>query len=140
MRKGSPLEIQLFASPAYLARRGAPRVLSDLAKHDIVAFQGFRARAASLAAGANARIVGDDFSFVREAVKAGAGIALLPSFLTQQEVAAGQLVRVLPRYAETGGPLVLLPPRAKLIPRKASAFRDFLLEYLAARPLPAAGS
>ena len=140
MRKVGALEIQIFAAPAYLARRGTPRTLEDVAKHAFVLFHGFRTRPSLAAAAAAARIVGDDFSFVREALKAGGGLGLLPSFLAQPELASGQLVRVLPRFAESGGDLVLLHPRAKHVPRKVTAFRDFLLEYLVARPLPARGS
>jgi DNA-binding transcriptional LysR family regulator len=140
MRKLSAIELQLFAAPSYLARRGAPRTLEDLAKHAVVLFHGFRKRPSLAGAAQAARIVGDDFLFVREAVKAGGGIGLFPSFLAQGELASGQLVRVLPRYAEGGGTFVLLHPRAKHVPRKVTAFRDFLLEYLVARPLPARGS
>jgi DNA-binding transcriptional LysR family regulator len=55
--------------------------------------------------------------------------------LTQSDLATGQLVRVLPRHSENAGSFVLLHPRARQIPRKVTAFRDFLLEFLAARPL-----
>ncbi len=77
----------------------------------------------------------DDFAFVREAVRAGAGIGLLPSFLAQADLASGQLVRVLPRHAQAGARIVLLYPVARHLPRKLTAFRDFAIEYMAARPL-----
>jgi DNA-binding transcriptional LysR family regulator len=137
MRKLGAIEMQLFAAPSYLARRGTPRAIEDLARHAVVLFQGFSKRPSLAAVAPGARIVGDDFSFVREAVKAGGGVGLMPSFLAQAELASGQLVRVLPRYVESGGALLLLHPRAKHVPRKVTAFRDFLLEYLVARPLPA---
>lgn len=140
VRRLSAIELQLFASPTYLARRGAPRALADAAGHEWVVFRGARGARQLGLRETSGRIVGDDFFFIREAVRAGAGIGLLPSFLAQADVASGQLVRVLPRYAERGGAFVLLHPRAKHLPRKVTVFRDFMLEYLARHPLAPRGA
>jgi DNA-binding transcriptional LysR family regulator len=138
VRKLGPLEVQLFASPTYLARRGTPRALEDLASHDLVAFRGLEYLKELGLAEKNARVLADDMLFLREAVKAGAGIAILPMFLAQAEVTSGQLVRVLPRFAHASTSLVMLYPRTQHVPRKVSAFRDFLLEFIKGRPLSAA--
>lgn len=138
VRQLGALESQLFASPAYLARRGTPRASEELARHDLVAFRS--QRPAELPVQHESRIVGDDFLFVREAVRAGAGLALMPTFLCQEDVAAGRLVPVLPRVTRPGGTLLMLYPRTKHVPRKTVAFRDFLLDTLRVRPLgPRAG-
>ncbi|TNV60919.1 hypothetical protein FH620_22795 [Corallococcus exiguus] len=76
-----------------------------------------------------------DMLFLREAAKAGAGIALLPSFLALANVTSGQLVRVMPRYTLSTTSLTMLHPRAQHAPRKVSAFRDVLIDFLQARPL-----
>lgn len=130
VRRISAIQMGIFASPEYLERRGTPRRVEDLASHEWVAFRGWKGGrlAASLD---RARLVGDDFLFVREAVRAGAGLALLPTFHADADLAAGRLLRVLPAQSERGGWFVLLHPRARRIPRKVTAFRDFLLESMA---------
>jgi DNA-binding transcriptional LysR family regulator len=81
------------------------------------------------------RIVADDLSFVREALRAGAGIGLLPSFLARQDLASGALVRVLPRYAAAQAALYLVHPAARHVPLNVIAFRDFVLQQLASHPI-----
>ena len=81
------------------------------------------------------RIVCDDFLFIREAVRAGAGIGSMPAFLAREDVSAGRLSRVLPRHTRRGGGFVLLYPKARQVPRKVVAFRDFVVEYTSVRPL-----
>jgi DNA-binding transcriptional LysR family regulator len=60
----------------------------------------------------------------------GAGIALLPAFVAQ---AAGgeRLTRVLPRHYWPGGPVHLVYPAERYMPRRSVVFRDFLLERAA---------
>ncbi|MCY1083222.1 LysR family transcriptional regulator [Archangium lansingense] len=137
VRRLGALDVQLFASPMYLARRGTPRTPEDLTEHDFVAFRGLKYLSELGISEKHARVLADDMLFIREAVKAGAGIAVLPTFLAQADVTSGQLVRVLPRYTQPSTTLVMLHPRAQHVPRKVSAFRDFLLEFLKGRPLSA---
>ncbi|RYZ39343.1 MAG: LysR family transcriptional regulator [Myxococcaceae bacterium] len=137
MRKLGTLDLQLFASPSYLARRGVPRAPEDLAQHDLIVYRGLKHLAELGLTEKNAHVLADDMVFLREAAKAGAGIAPLPSFLALADLTAGQLVRVLPRYSQLSTTLTLLHPRAQHVPRKVSAFRDFLIDYLQARPLSA---
>jgi len=140
-RKVSRVEGQLFASPSYLARRGTPRTIRDLDGHDIVRFRGIdRAilrgdRVETVLHKRPARIIADDYSFLREVLRAAGGIGLLPSFLVRDDLAAGVLVRVLPRFSVAQGALYIVHPAARLVPRKVAAFRDFVLEQLASRPL-----
>ena len=44
---------------------------------------------------------------------------------------------MLPRYTQPFTTLVMLYPRTQHVPRKVSAFRDFLLEFLKGQPLSA---
>jgi DNA-binding transcriptional LysR family regulator len=136
MRKIVSFEVQFFASPSYLARRGTPRSLAEVSRHDLVifrpmAFPPFRPKGRF-----PGRVIrGDDFLFVREAIKAGGGIGLLPAFFARGDQAAGALVRVLPRHVLPAGQFALLHPRTKHLPRKVAVFRDFLIEYAAGHAL-----
>ncbi len=138
VRKAAPIVVQLFASPLYLARRGTPRSETDLASHEWVVFrsglQKLRLASPAAALAPRGRIVCDDLLFVRDALRAGAGIGLLPTFVAEPDVAAGTLARVLPHFERHSGYLHIVLPAARHVPRKVTAFRDLVLELLKARP------
>ncbi|RKH98439.1 hypothetical protein D7Y15_39650 [Corallococcus sp. AB030] len=93
-----------------MARRGVPRATEDLTSHDFVAYRGLKHLGALGLPEKHAHVLADDMLFLREAAKAGAGIALLPSFLALADVTSGQLVRVMPRYTLSTTSLTMLPP------------------------------
>jgi DNA-binding transcriptional LysR family regulator len=145
VRRAAPVILNVYASPLYLARRGTPRSEADLADHEWVVFrpgpQRLRVAAPREGPGKRpARIVCDDLLFVRDAVRSGAGIGLLPTFAAEPDVVAGRLVRVLPRYERAAGHLHIVTPASKHVPRKVTAFRDLVLELLKARPGLVAGA
>ncbi len=132
-RRVAPVVLRLFASPVYLARRGTPKNEEDLAAHDWVLFKSGPERLRVPARGAQppaqrGRIHCNDLFFLRDAVRAGAGLGWLPTFLAEADVAAGTLVRVLPRLERSAGHLHLVTPATKHVPPKVSAFRDLVLE------------
>lgn len=135
-RRVAPIVVQLFASPLYLARRGTPRSEAELAAHDWVAFRGgpqkLKLGGPREAVGVEPRerILCDDLLFVRDAIAAGAGVGLLPTFVAEPERIAGKLVRVLPRLERQIGSLHVVTPAAKHVPRKVTAFRDLIVELL----------
>jgi DNA-binding transcriptional LysR family regulator len=142
VRRAATVLFHLFASPLYLARRGTPRTEAELAEHDWIVFRGGAqnlriAGSRQPAAGRTARIVCDDLLFVRDAVRSGAGIGLLPTFVAEEDVLAGRLVRIVPRLERPAGYLHIVTPAAKHIPRKVTAFRELVLELLKARAIPA---
>jgi DNA-binding transcriptional LysR family regulator len=122
--------LQLFAAPSYLARRSTPRALADLAHHDVIALA-----AGKTAHPGHVRIVADDKFFARAVLRAGAGIALLPTYLVADDVADGHLVRVVPSFQLSTGTVHLVLPSKKHEPARVAAFRDLLVEMLTARPL-----
>jgi DNA-binding transcriptional LysR family regulator len=143
VRRAAPVMFHLFASPLYLARRGMPRSEADLAEHDWIAFrsgpQSLRVTGPRQAGPTRpARIVCDDLLFARDAVRAGAGVGLLPTFVAEGDVVAGRLVRIVPRFERPAGSLHIVTPAAKHVPRKVTAFRDLVLEMLKARATAAA--
>jgi len=126
-RRLAPVEIGVYASPTYLARRGTPKVLEETSAHDWIMF--------ALARGMHpvpGKIVAlaDDFQFVHNALRAGAGLGWLPSFLAKADVKAGTLVPLLPREKLSEGRFCLVYPKTRQPSRKLVALRDFLLEEL----------
>jgi len=129
-------EGQLFASPAYLARRGAPTTPDDLASHECVLFRPVDGRCEWELEGPSGtrpvtvtgRIAGTDFAFVRAVLRAGAGIGLLPTFSAARDLTDGFLVRVLPEWSRAAGTLYVVYPQLRHVPKKVTAFRDFIVE------------
>ena len=135
-----PVELQLYAAPEYLARRGHPRSPADLEHHDWVRFASMDTVSLEGPKGVvkvtpRGQVRCDDMWFARAAVCAGMGIALLPTFLADADLGSGRLQPILPKLAARSGTLWFVCPAARHLPRKVAAFRDFLAETLAARPL-----
>jgi DNA-binding transcriptional LysR family regulator len=87
------------------------------------------------------RITSDDMFFLRQAVRHGAGISVLSSFLAEADVRAGTLVRVLPRWHVPTGSIWMVVPGGGPSPRRLEVFRAHVVEGLAAatlRPSPPA--
>lgn len=128
----------LFAAPSYLAARGHPLRVADLAGHDCVVYRPVEGRATwslsgpggSEAVEVGARLGVDHFAFIVRAVTSGVGIGLLPLFLCKAELARGALIRVLPEHAMRDKPLQLLYPSGRYLSRPVAALRDYLIEQL----------
>ncbi|ALI10004.1 MULTISPECIES: LysR family transcriptional regulator [Pseudomonas] len=136
----------MVASPAYIAKRGAPSSLQELAHHDSVAF----AHPSGLS---HWRLIGPDGTeeevqvpsrfnantaqALRKAAVAGLGIAVLPSALSSVDLDAGRLVRVLPQYQRIGFGLNVLYPSRRQLPLAVSAFIALVMEKLELKAFPA---
>jgi DNA-binding transcriptional LysR family regulator len=140
-------QMRTFASPAYLARRGVPAAPEDLAEHDCVLFRPVEGRAEWILDGPDGeertvtvtgRIGGNDFTLVRTAAIAGAGIALLPTFALSREPDGVSLVPVLSAWSRPSASMYFVYPMARHVPKKVIAFRDFVLEAFG-QPLPRTG-
>lgn len=135
-RKLPTLDFALYAAPRYIDDHGTPKRIADLARHRFVTFR--TAKSAVTLVGPRGErkvnitgsVIADDLSFVFQATVAGAGLALLPSFIAASETST--LLRVLPKYHVRGGPFHLVYPSARYVPRRVAAFRDFLLDRLTA--------
>jgi DNA-binding transcriptional LysR family regulator len=140
-RRLCPNFVQLFASPAYLARRGTPRTPRDLEGHDWVVHK--RLTDLKLEGGGRStvirtggRVVCSDFAFLRAAVVNGCGIGILRTFQVEPDLSMGKLVRVLPRWSCRTSNLWAVWPGSRRLPRTASAFLDLVVESLEAHAFP----
>ncbi|HEX2661144.1 MAG TPA: LysR substrate-binding domain-containing protein [Polyangia bacterium] len=128
IRRLAPIEMGIYAAPEYLARHPHPRQLEDLREHDWIWFVGSRARREPPLGRVVATV--DDFQFVHKAVRAAAGLGRMPTFLADTDLAAGHLVRVLPRESWAVGHFCLVYAKTRRPSRRMVAVRDFLLETL----------
>lgn len=121
-------ELNFYASATYLARRGTPRAVAA-PDHDWLIAGPLRGLL-PVPKSFESRIVANDFLFLREAARVGAGVAMLPAFIARQHVTTGELSRVLPSVRLPVGGLALVYAPSRPVPLKVSAFRDFLLQNI----------
>jgi DNA-binding transcriptional LysR family regulator len=138
MRKLGVAEMQLHASPKYLAARGTPKTSKDLAGHDIVdiaAIDGRRTWSFQGAGGpasvvVTPRLIVGDAMSIKVALVHGAGLSWLPTFLTRQEVKAGLLVTVhLNQKRPAQEIYAVYPPEKRRASPKVRAFIDYLAAH-----------
>ena len=148
-RKMVPNHFSLVASPAYIAERGMPVSLRDLARHDCLTLasrpgaalwriDGPRGQSEVRVSG---RFGASTAGAVLQAAVAGLGIAFLPGMVTAADVEAGRLVNVLPELRRDGAGLYAVLPSRRQVPLAVSTFVDFVASKMLLPPRsPAARS
>jgi len=131
----------LVASPAYLARAGAPASPQELRERETLDYGGeldpgpwqlVGAHGESMRAEHTPRVLCHDFIVLREAALAGLGIAQLPESVVREDLRSGALTRVLPDWSSPEGIVhVVFPSRRGLLPA-VRVFIDFLADRLPA--------
>ncbi len=141
-RPVAKLDWMLCASPDYLSREGRPASPADLARHACLVhvhvsandriwrFQGPRGSVSVKVSGA---FFSNSALALRKAALAGLGITLVPRYCVAGDLAAGELVPVLPRYRAPARPLMAVFPRTDVVPQKIELFVEFLTDWMAAR-------
>lgn len=131
--------LALFASPAYLARRGAPATPDALAAHDCIvhpvtarggAWTLFDPHGETAAVRVDVAIAVNDFHVAGELARAGAGVALLSAPSAAAHVHRGELVRVLPEWSGAPGALHLVWPATRHLAARVRAFVDHAAEHV----------
>lgn len=128
----------LCATPSYLQARGTPTAPEHLAAHNCLThhyvgkslWQLHRdGRSLSLAVGGN--ISANEASLLLEAVRAGAGIAMLPTYQVAPLLRSGELIELLPAFSldELGIHAVYASRRQQ--PAIMRRFLDYLAECFA---------
>lgn len=134
----APVAASVIASPAYLERHGTPRHPLDLAAHRLIGY-GHRERARPLRferQGEEATVVPAGPLFTNNGdvmiplLVAGGGIAVLPDFIAEAELASGALVPILTDWSLPQAWLHLLSPPSRLRPARVRALADHLVETL----------
>jgi len=140
-RRITEVTLRLYASTKYLSRHGVPETFADLGQHDIVdkhwvnGTSPWLDRAGTQQTALKPRLVVNDMIAIAHAVREGAGIGWLPSFLAKQSSAADALVTVLPDLKPAPIPIYVIFPRRRAASPKVRVFVDFLAETFARRPM-----
>jgi DNA-binding transcriptional LysR family regulator len=134
-------DLGVFGSEAYLAKHGRPRTVGDLARHNCLFMKAsagilpwrLDGPRGAVVAEVSGSLVADHFGFLRRAVAAGVGLALLPT-VDFSGGPSDDLVRVLPGYGVRGGTIHIVWPSSRYLPARVAAFRDYLVEELTRCP------
>ncbi|AHY60438.1 LysR family transcriptional regulator [Stenotrophomonas rhizophila] len=137
-RRLAPCRSVLCAAPSYLAERGAPTTADALAAHNCLTHHYVGksvwhlqrdGRAIAVAVGGN--ISANEASLLLEAVRAGAGIAMLPTYQIAPLLHSGELIEVLPDYQVEGLGIHAVYASRRQLPTIMRSFLDFLVERFA---------
>ncbi len=121
-------QLVICASPRYLKRRGTPRSLADLERHDCLGNRNStsgRERAWPLrSAGRHeeflprSRVVFDDGEALVQAAIAGLGLVQLPDYFFGEALRDGRLVEVLARFRPPPEPISIVYPSKRQVPQR----------------------
>jgi DNA-binding transcriptional LysR family regulator len=119
----------LWASPAYLKKRGTPSHPKDLAPEECLQFSLFKENRLDLTRGkeraavvTSGRLRADDFEALKAFALLNEGIAYLPGYMCAEEVKQHRLQRVLPDWHGNNITFSLVYPAQKFVSPKVRAF------------------
>jgi DNA-binding transcriptional LysR family regulator len=126
----------VVASPAYLEKHGTPERPQALADHECLIYSGgardtwqFRSGRKWVSVRPQGRFRANNGEVLRAAALAGLGITALPDFLIEEQIARGDLVRLLENYPMPEAAIQLLRPGGGMAPARLTALGDHLARW-----------
>jgi len=138
-RRLGPVTAHVIGAPGYFDKHGHPRHPADLATHacftyantanpDIWRFR--KAGGEEAAVRVDGPIRTDNGDAILPALRAGLGVAILPGFIVDEELAAGRLEAVLTDWSTGSAALHLITPPGTLRPARVEVLIEFLTDRL----------
>jgi LysR family transcriptional regulator, regulator for bpeEF and oprC len=128
----------MCASPQYLASRGSPATLDELAEHDTVEMLGMDgkprvwsltdAMGESVNVSVRPRLFVNDPLTIYKMVSNGAGIGCLTAYLCLPDIESGRLVQLFPEFALPKIDVNIVFPSSKALSPSVRAFVNFMKE------------
>lgn len=142
-KKLGRIRLIMAASPSYLQKHGEPQSIAELDKHELLTFK-FPNRNeiyhwrlmdgdVPLIKPIDSPVLVDDVAALVVMVKLGMGIAQLPWYLVEEDLAQGHLVQILPTTTFASADVFACYPHRQHLPAKTRKFVDFLAEKLSIR-------
>lgn len=128
--------VSAIAAAGYLDSRETPEHPHDLSDHHLISFTGEGAvlewdftdtDGSRICVRAPAKVRCNEAGMERALLLAGAGIARVPAFAYEEELARRELVRVLTRFEQPPIGVHLIYPNRDHMPPKTRAMADFML-------------
>lgn len=131
-------ELVLLASPEYLAKHGTPENLAQLAEHTCLIYENhqqwqFTDGDQKVKIKPNAHVISNNGYALLQMTKAGQGIVNLPLFLAKEEISAGKLVEILPKYKQHSIDISILYPHRRYLSPKVKVLIEFLANLMQER-------
>ena len=136
VRRLGYIQRAVTGSREYFATHPVPKHPRELAAHNCMHFThylradewNFGDHGRPISVRVRGRMRTDNQEALLDAVLAGAGLAVLPTWLIKQELESGRLQRVLTEFEAPRTPIYAVFPRSGPPPNKVRAFIDFLAE------------
>jgi DNA-binding transcriptional LysR family regulator len=133
-----------YASPSYCQREGVPQSPEDLLHHDCIPLEsqltdGLWTFGAADRGQINPRMITTDIMVAREMAICGLGVAILTHAVSESDMAAGRLVRVLPAWEIPPVVVAAMFLERRHMPVRIRAFIDLMAQALRDDP-PGPGS
>jgi DNA-binding transcriptional LysR family regulator len=131
-----PIRFRLVASPDYVGRAGRPAQPSDLAEHAMLGYSLLAAPSGLTLEGPNGQesvtfssvLQTNNEGLMHAAALDGMGLALLPSWLIDDDLTAGRLESVLPDCHVAAGTLYAVYTSRRYLSSKVRTFIDFIAQ------------
>ncbi|MBS4694270.1 LysR family transcriptional regulator [Aeromonas allosaccharophila] len=137
-RQLATIKLELCASPAYLARKGAPQSPEDLKQHDCLIYTltqpewHFKRGGEAQSIRPQGPLRANNGVALTRAACDDQGIILQPTFIVGEALRAGQLVSLLPEWDKGEVGLYAVYPHRRFVSAKVRCFIEFVQErYLA---------
>ena len=136
-RRLGQIENVLVASEDYIARYGMPDTPAELSEHELIGLSmrpkwqlhnETNGQTFTLYPRCRAQV--NDPLMVKYFVRDAQGIALAPLTEVKDELAGGELIRVLPEWGGEVRDIFLLWPGGKLLSQRAKCLRDYVYQYV----------
>lgn len=140
-RKITTSKIAILASPSYLKKYGTPLEPEQLRDHDFLNYSYADQNQLESLLGINApelnirySLCANNGDLLISSAILGAGITIQPTFIANEALKEGKLVRILQEYEPEPVGLYLIYANRQFLPSKTRAFIDFFSEYYESTP------
>lgn len=128
----------LVASPAYLARKAAPRAPKDIRDHECLCYDragdtctwSFSNGSEDISVRITPRLTACNAIAIHRAALAGAGLAVLSHIIAVPDIAAGRLLPVMEDFQPSRLPITVVYPSRRNMPLRVKTVLDFLTDVV----------
>ncbi|WP_201777800.1 LysR family transcriptional regulator [Thalassomonas actiniarum] len=125
---------KIYASPDYVKRHGEVKEIEQLKQKDFLLMTNVQNNGRFLLASREeqqefkvaAKMLVDDFLMLKQMATEGLGVAIIPDYMCQQELADGKLLQLMPAWGMPDVDVYALYPKHRLNISKVKAFMDFI--------------
>jgi DNA-binding transcriptional LysR family regulator len=142
-RPAGKVTLHLAAAPGLVKSQGAAKTPADLKKWPWIGLSGaqfwsateiklFARNRAEQTLRVSPVLISEGVTSVREAVRSGLGVAVLPDWMIRDDLRKGRLVRVLPQWSAKDLPIHVVHAVQRFLPARVRAFVEFAVGHIVA--------